>query len=85
MEIVLNPAQENFVVTKLQEGKYESVDALMAKAFQLLEENEQREQELATLRENIAAGAEQIHQGKVVEGERVFQQLQSKLDRLSQD
>lgn len=85
MEIVLNPAQENFVVTKLQEGKYESVDALMAKAFQLLEENEQREQELATLREKIAAGAEQIHQGKVVEGERVLQQLQSKLDRLSQD
>jgi len=85
MEIVLNAEQEKFVVTKLQQGKYDSVDELIAIAFQLLEENEQREQKLTELRKKIAAGTEQLRHGKVVDGEAVFQQLQTKLDRMTQD
>ncbi len=73
MEIVLKPEQERFVLAKLQQGKYESVDQLLAIAFQLLEDNERREQTLSVLRQKIAAGTEQIRQGKVVDGELVFQ------------
>jgi antitoxin ParD1/3/4 len=84
MEIVLNAEQERFVVAKLQQGKYDSIDELIAIAFQLLEENEQREQKLAELREKITAGTEQIRQGKVINGEAVFQQLQAKSKRITQ-
>lgn len=85
MEIVLNAEQEKFVVTKLQQGKYENIDELIAIAFQLLEESEQREQKLPELREKITAGTEQLRQGKVIDGEAVFQQLQTRLDRMTQD
>jgi antitoxin ParD1/3/4 len=85
MEIVLKPEQERFVLAKLQQGKYESVDALLAIAFQLLEENEDREQALSELRAKIAAGTEQIREGKVVDGELVFQQLQAKLSEMPQE
>ena len=85
MEIVLNAEQEKFVVTKLQQGKYDSIDELIAIAFQLLEENEQREQKLTELREKITAGTEQLRQGKVIDGEAVFQQLQTKLERMNQN
>ncbi|MGB3135324.1 MAG: type II toxin-antitoxin system ParD family antitoxin [Nodosilinea sp.] len=85
MEIVLKPDQERFIVSKLQQGKYESIDELLAIAFRLLEENEHREQALSELRTKIAAGTEQIRQGKVVDGEAVFQQLKEKLDQMPQD
>lgn len=84
MEIILKPEQEQFIVNKLQQGKYRDVDELLAVAFQLLEENEHQEQQLADLRAKIAAGSEQIHQGKTVDGEAVFQQLQMKLNQMQQ-
>ncbi len=85
MEITLKPEQERFVAAKLRQGKYESIDELLAIAFRLLEENEHREQALSELRTKIAAGTEQIRQGKVVDGEAVFQQLKEKLDQMPQD
>ncbi|MGG6237607.1 type II toxin-antitoxin system ParD family antitoxin [Nodosilinea sp. AN01ver1] len=85
MEITLKPEQERFVTAKLQQGKYESIDEILAIAFRLLEENEHREQALSELRSKIAAGTEQIRQGKVVDGEAVFQHLQEKLDQMPQE
>lgn len=40
-----------------------------------------KKRKLIDLREKIAEGTQQIREGKVVEGEAVFQQLQEKLDR----
>lgn len=82
MQIALKPEQEKFILEKLQQGKYHNVDELLAVAFQLLEEFDNQERELTNLREKIAEGTQQIHQGKVVDGETVFQQLQEKLHRL---
>ncbi|MFB2893450.1 type II toxin-antitoxin system ParD family antitoxin [Aerosakkonemataceae cyanobacterium BLCC-F50] len=82
MQISLKPEQEKFVLEKLQQGKYQSVDELLAIAFQLLEEQELKEKQLLELREKIAAGTEEICQGKVVDGELVFQQLQEKLKQM---
>jgi antitoxin ParD1/3/4 len=84
MNIALKPEQENFIRTKLKDGKYRSVDSLLAFAFQLLEEYETKQQKLSGLREKIAEGTEQIKQGDVVDGELVFRQLQSKLEQMSQ-
>lgn len=82
MEIALKPEQEKFVIEKLHQGKYQSIDELLAVAFQLLEEHDYQEKQLFELREKIAEGTEQIRQGKVVDGELVFQQLQEKLEQM---
>lgn len=82
MQIYLKPEQEKFVLNKLQQGKYQSVDELLGIAFQLLEEHDVKEKQLLELREKIAAGTEEIRQGKVVDGELVFQQLQEKLEQM---
>ena len=84
MNIALKPEQENFIRAKLQGGKYQSVDSLLAFAFQLLEEYESKQQKLSELRKKIVEGTEQIKQGDVVDGELVFQQLQVKLEQMSQ-
>lgn len=72
MQIVLKPEQEKFIYEKLQGGKYPNVDALMLLAFHLLEEHEYKEQELLELRKKINDGAEQIKQGKMVDGSGVL-------------
>ena len=69
MNIALKPEQENFIRTKLQDGKYQSVDSLLAFAFQLLEEYEAKQQKLSELRKKIAEETEQIKQGNVVDGD----------------
>ena len=69
MNIALKPEQENFIRTKLQDGKYQSVDSLLAFAFQLLEEYEAKQQKLSELRKKIAEETEQIKQGNVVDSD----------------
>ncbi len=85
MQIILQPEQEQFILKKLQQGKYKSVDELVKTAFQLLAENEYKEQKIVELRHKISEGTQQIKQGKIVDGETVFQQLQDKLNRMEQD
>lgn len=82
MQIALKPEQEKFVIEKLQQGKYQSVDELLAVAFQLLEEYDYQEKQLLELRSKIDEGTEQIRLGKVVDGELVFRQLQEKLEQM---
>jgi antitoxin ParD1/3/4 len=85
MQIILQPEQEQFIIKKLKQGKYKNVDELVATAFQLLAEKEYKEQKIFELRQKIAEGTQQIQQGKVVDGETVFQQLQDKLNKMEQD
>ncbi|MEA5477098.1 hypothetical protein VB774_05640 [Pseudanabaena galeata UHCC 0370] len=44
MNIALKPEQENFIRAKLKDSKYQSVDSLLAFAFQLLKEYETKQQ-----------------------------------------
>ncbi len=85
MQIILQPEQEKFILEKLQEGKYKSVDELVTTAFRLLAENEYKEQKIVELRQKIAEGAQQVQQGKIVDGETVFRQLQDKLNRIEKN
>lgn len=82
MSITLKQEQEKFILDKLQQGKYESVEELLTTAFQLLEENEQKEQEIIWLREKILEGKKQMEEGKMTDGEIVFQRLEEKLKRM---
>ncbi|TRU87776.1 MAG: type II toxin-antitoxin system ParD family antitoxin [Microcystis novacekii Mn_MB_F_20050700_S1] len=82
MPITLKQEQEKFVLDKLQQGKYENADELFAIAFELLEKNEQKEQEIIQLKEKILEGKKQIKEGKITDGEIVFQRLQAKLKQV---
>jgi antitoxin ParD1/3/4 len=82
MAITLKQEQEKFILDKLQQGKYKSAEELLATAFQLLEENEQKEQEIIWLREKILEGKQQMEEGKMTDGEIVFQRLEEKLKRM---
>jgi antitoxin ParD1/3/4 len=82
MQIAIRPDQEQYILEKLQQGKYKSIDELLSIAFQLLEQHDEKEKQISELRRKIAEGTEQIRQGEVVEGELVFQQLQEKLKQM---
>jgi antitoxin ParD1/3/4 len=84
MSIILKQEQEKFVLNKLQQGKYENADELFAIAFELLEKNERKEQELIQLKETILEGKKQIEEGNVTDGEIVFQRLQARLKQIQQ-
>jgi antitoxin ParD1/3/4 len=84
MHIVIKPEQEKFILEKLQQGKYKNVDDLLTVAFQLLDQHDEREKQLIELRQKIVEGTQQIHEGKVVDGELVFQQLQEKLNSMEE-
>ncbi len=82
MSITLKQEQEQFILDKLEQGKYSSAEELLTTAFQLLEENEQKEQEIIWLREKILEGKQQMEEGKMTDGEIVFQRLEEKLKRM---
>ena len=84
MHIVIKPEQEKFILERLQQGKYQNVDDLLTVAFQLLDQHDEREKQLIELRQKIVEGTQQIHEGKVVDGELVFQQLQEKLNSMEE-
>lgn len=80
MYIELKPAQEQFVQKQLEKGRFSTVDELFDMALTLLSEQDQR---LEELRQQIDVGTEQIQQGKVMDGEAVFERLQAKISHMS--
>ena len=67
---------EQRITIQLNSGRYQSADEVILAALELLD---QREQRLVELREQIDVGAEQIVQGKVTDGEIVFDRLLNRL------
>ncbi|MFB2935327.1 hypothetical protein ACE1B6_08605 [Aerosakkonemataceae cyanobacterium BLCC-F154] len=59
----------------------EAIKKVKALALKVIN-NELAVSQLVELRKKIAQGEEQIRQGKVVDGEVVFQQLQEKLEQM---
>ena len=89
MQIALRPEQEQFIVEKINQGYYGSPDEIIAVAFQLLEEYEYKKRErelkqemLEDIRQKVLEGMEDVCQGRVVDGEIVFQRLEEKLERI---
>jgi antitoxin ParD1/3/4 len=80
MSISLNPTHEQFVLSKIENGKYANVDEVIAAAFQLLEEQEEQYAVwLEDTRKKVDIGLEEIERGDVFDTEVVIKQLKDKL------
>ncbi len=82
MNIQLKPEHEQFIQAQMASGRFTNADDVINEAFKLLEERERRLQEL---RQKIAVGTEQIAQGKVTDGEVVFERLQEKIRKIAEE
>ena len=76
MTLSITSEIEQRITIQLNSGRYQSADEVILAALELLE---QREQKLVELRKQIDIGAEQITQGKVTDGEVVFDRLLNRL------
>jgi antitoxin ParD1/3/4 len=80
MSISLNPTHEQFVLSKIESGKYANVDEVISAAFQLLEEQEQEYSLwLKETQKKVEVGLAEIEQGEVLDTEVVINQLKDKL------
>jgi antitoxin ParD1/3/4 len=82
MYIQIKPEIEQFIQAQLASGRFASTDDVINEAFKLLQE---REQKIEELRQKIAVGTEQIAKGQVTDGEVVFARLQEKIRLLFVD
>ena len=79
MNISLDPTHEQFVISKIESGKYANADEVIAAALQLLEEQEQYILWLNDTQKKVAVGLEEIERGDVLDTEVVINQLKEKL------
>ena len=82
MTIQLKPEQEKFIQEKIASGEYSNADDVISQAFKLLEV---RERKIKELKDKIAVGTEQIAKGQVTDGEKVFERLQEKINRIAEE
>ncbi|HZP82831.1 MAG TPA: type II toxin-antitoxin system ParD family antitoxin [Chthonomonadaceae bacterium] len=77
MNVHLTPELEQMVQRKVQTGRYNSASEVVREALRLMEE---RDQVKAEIRQKIAAGMEELRQGKGIDGEAFFAQMEAELD-----
>lgn len=82
MNITLKPEIEQFIQAQLATGRFASADDVISEAFKLLQDKEQRIEEL---RQKIAVGTEQIAKGQVTDGEVVFARFQEKIRKIAEE
>ncbi|MEJ6482775.1 type II toxin-antitoxin system ParD family antitoxin [Nostoc punctiforme UO1] len=82
MYIQIKPELEQFIQAQLASGRFTNADDVINEAFKLLQEREQR---LEELRQKIAVGTEQIAKGQVTDGEVVFAKLQEKVRLIAEE
>ena len=76
MNITLTAEHSNFVQTKLQSGKYVTVDQLLMEAFTLLEARDRdHAQWVEETRVKIDAAAESLDRGEGLDGEMVMNRM----------
>ncbi|MBN3877264.1 MULTISPECIES: type II toxin-antitoxin system ParD family antitoxin [unclassified Nostoc] len=82
MYIQIKPELEQFIQAQLASGRFSNADDVINEAFKLLQEREQR---LEDLRQRISVGTEQIAKGQVTDGEVVFARLQEKIRLIAEE
>jgi antitoxin ParD1/3/4 len=80
MNIQLKLEQEQFIRSQIDRGEYQTAEDVISEAFKLLEA---RTNKIEELRQNIAVGTAEIDKGQIIDGEVVFERLQSKKNRLT--
>ncbi|MEH2292567.1 type II toxin-antitoxin system ParD family antitoxin [Nostoc sp.] len=80
MNIQLKPEHEQFIQSRIANGRYENADDVIALALKLLEEYEKGYQEWEEeTHKKIAVGLAEIERGEVLDGEVVIARLEKKL------
>lgn len=80
MAIALTPNQEHRLQQLVDKGHYDSVDAALAAALELLEERDQQyEQWVTETREKLQVGIAELDHGEGLDSEVVIGRLQEKL------
>ncbi|BCL35340.1 type II toxin-antitoxin system ParD family antitoxin [Nostoc sp. MS1] len=82
MYIQIKPELEQFIQAQLASGRFASADDVINEAFKLLQDREQRLEELW---QKIVVGTEQIAAGQVTDGEVVFARLQEKIRLIAEE
>ena len=77
MNVHLTPELEQLVQTKVKTGRYNSASEVVREALRLMEE---RDLAKADIRKKITAGMESLRQGKGIDGDVFFDQMEAELD-----
>lgn len=76
MNISMNERNVERIQSKVDSGRYSSVDDVLDSALGLLDERDQAlERELAEMHESVRRGTEQADAGQVVPASEVFEEL----------
>lgn len=80
MKITLKPDQEALIHSKLQSGKYQSVDDVIQAALDLLDEQDKAYEDwIIETRAKVDEGIASLEQGEGIDGETFVNQLLARL------
>ena len=83
MNVNLTPELEQLVHNKVQTGRYNSASEVVREALRLMEEQDKlKTLDKDEIRRMIDEGFESLKQGKGVDGEAFFAQMEAELDEL---
>ena len=86
MEITLSPELEQIIQQRVETGRYQSATAVVEEALRLMEEREKGEGAYKTwVNAQIEEGLSELREGKGIDGEAVFAQLNASLDEFERD
>ena len=81
MNVSLTPELEQMVQGKVQTGRYNSASEVVREALRLMDERDRmKEMHKEELRKKIAAGLKSLEEGKGIDGEEFFAQMNAELD-----
>jgi antitoxin ParD1/3/4 len=81
MNVELTPDLERMVDSKVKTGRYDSATEVIREALRLMDERDQSDLvQKEELREKIAAGLRSLSEGRAVDGEDYFTQIEAELD-----
>ncbi len=81
LNIHLTKELEQLVQNKVQSGRYKSASEVVREALRLMEERDLRKEEIRKL---VAQSLQSQRQGKLVDGEAVFDRLEAELNALQE-
>ncbi len=76
MNVSLTPELEQFVLSRVASGRYQTASEVIREGLRLLEEREEaRETALRELRAKLRRAIEQADRGELIDGEKVFEEI----------
>lgn len=86
MNITLKPDQAELITQKINSGKYNNAEEIIAEALQLLEERDREYQTwVEETRGKIDVAIEELRRGEGIDGDVVVAQLKAKLRQARQE